>query len=322
MNDLVTVVLPTYNRARILRYAIESVLAQTHSNLELIVVDDHSSDDTRSIVESFDEPRIAYVRNAANVKLPSSLNVGFERSRGKYLTWTSDDNLYERDALRQMIDFLECERGDFVFADYYDFADLDLATGLPVNPRHEKLPDTLAVENGNRIGACFLYTRRVYDAVGPYDPELLLVEDYDYFLRISRRFRLHHLPQPLYYFRKHDDSLYVSRFCEVKAADVLIRYRNGILDETGALAVVVALVIRNIERLRNPSLRWVYRALKETSWRLTTSYTTWLERYLTSHLKHDLLRILRAFAAKEIAYKDAKVALERLLQQTATIQYS
>ena len=77
---------------------------------------------------------------------------------------------------------------------------------------HDRLPGKLQLEKGNHIGACFLYTRRLYEAVGDYDPELFLVEDYDYFMRASRHFRFCHIAEPLYYFRRDDDTLYLSRF--------------------------------------------------------------------------------------------------------------
>lgn len=319
---LVSVVLPTYNRARLLGHAIRSVLAQTHSNLELIVVDDCSPDDTRAVVASFDDRRIVYARNPTNLKLPSSLNSGFERARGQYLTWTSDDNLYEPDALRQMVEAVRAEGCDFVFADYYEFAELEAETGKPLDFRRRKLPDAMAVEKGNRIGACFLYTRTVLEEIGPYDPELFLVEDYDYFMRINKRFRMHHIPRPLYYFRRHDDSLYLSRFCEVKAADVLVRYKNGYLSEPEALGVVVELIINNIERLQNPLLRWTYLVLKETSFRLTVSYKAMMQRHLVSRLEGEVVQILRRFGSKQIAFREAKSLLENLLRRMASIQYS
>jgi glycosyltransferase involved in cell wall biosynthesis len=321
-SPLVSVVLPTYNRARLLGHAIRSVLAQTHSNLELIVVDDCSPDDTRAVVESFDDRRIVYARNPTNLKLPRSLNAGFERARGQYMTWTSDDNLYEPDALRQMVEAIRAEACDFVFADYYEFADHEAETGKPLDFRHRKLPDAMAVEKGNRIGACFLYTRRVFEEIGPYDPELFLVEDYDYFMRISKRFRMRHIPRPLYYFRRHDDSLYLSRFCEVKAADVLVRYKNGYLSEPEALGVLVELIIRNIERLRNPLLRWTYLVLKDTSFRLTASFKAIMQRYLANRLECEVVQILRGFGSKQITFREARSSLENLLRRMATIQYS
>jgi glycosyltransferase involved in cell wall biosynthesis len=318
---LVSVILPTYKRAGLLGHAIRNVLAQTLSSIELIVVDDCSPDDTRAVVESFDDPRVVYVRNASNLKLPGSLNVGFDRARGQYMTWTSDDNLYDADAIRQMVEAIRAEGCDFVFADYYEFVDLDPGTGKPVDTRRRKLPDSMPVENGNRIGACFLYTRKVYEEIGAYDTGLFLVEDYDYFLRVSRRFRIHHIPQALYYFRRHDDSLYVSRFCEVKSADLLVRYKNGYLSESDALGIAVGLVIGNIERLRNPLLRWVYLALKGTSYRLTTLYRRMMQRYFANRLEREVVGILRRFGSKQIQFDEAKVSLENVLQRAAVIQY-
>ena len=99
---LVSIVLPTYNRAHLLGHAIRSVLAQMYRNLELIVVDDNSKDDTPSVVRSFDDARIRCVRNDPNLKLPAALNRGFSLARGELLTWTSDDNLYAPAAIGKM----------------------------------------------------------------------------------------------------------------------------------------------------------------------------------------------------------------------------
>ena len=96
-----------------------------------------------------------------------------------------------------------------------------------------------------------MYARGVYEAIGEYDPELFLVEDYDYFMRIAKRFRICHIAEPLYYFRRHDDALYVSRFCEVKASDFLGRYKNGLLSEADVLEAIVILLLRNPDELNN-----------------------------------------------------------------------
>ena len=107
----------------------------------------------------------AYVWNESNLKLPNTLNRGFSLATGDYLTWTSDDNLYMDNALERMVLTLRTGDCDFVYADYYLFADLDEA-GNPVDALHDRLPDRLQLEKTNHIGACFLYTRWVYDTVG------------------------------------------------------------------------------------------------------------------------------------------------------------
>src|SRR5512137_2512935 len=109
---LVSIVLPTYKRAHVLPHAISSVLNQTYTNLELVIVDDNSPDDTLEVVKLFNDSRIHYVKNEPNLKLPRALNRGFSLARGEYLTWTSDDNLYAPTAIERMVDALVSEKCD------------------------------------------------------------------------------------------------------------------------------------------------------------------------------------------------------------------
>ena len=140
-NPLVSIVLPTYNRAELLPHSIHSVLEQTYKHLELIIIDDHSTQETEDVVKGFHDERIKYTRNQANLKLPRSLNKGFSLSRGAYLTWTSDDNMYADTAIETMVAHVQESNCDFVFADYYHFSELDRHTGKPVDPRHIKHPE-------------------------------------------------------------------------------------------------------------------------------------------------------------------------------------
>ena len=318
---LVSIVLPTYKRAHVLKSAIQSVLNQTYTNWELIVVDDNSPDATREVVASFSDPRIRYVRNEPNLKLPRALNKGFSLARGEYLTWTSDDNLYAETAIQRMVETLQGGNCDFIYADYYLFADVD-ATGRPLDIHHDKLPNKVQLEKGNHIGACFMYTRGVYAAVGEYDPELFLVEDYDYFMRIAKRFRLCHIPEPLYYFRRDDDTLYISRFCEVKASDVLVRYKNGLLNEADVVEAIVTLLMRNPAALKNPILRWSDQAVRKLSFRLTTLHQKLLSKYLRRRLKTPVGALLEDYQSQRIAFAAAKDMLCGLMKELGTIAYT
>lgn len=316
---LVSIVLPTYKRAHVLPLAIRSVLNQTYTNFELIVVDDNSPDDTPLVVQSFRDPRIRYVRNEPNLKLPRALNKGFALSQGSYLTWTSDDNLFAEDAIEKMVEALEAGGGDFVYADYYLFSDVD-ANGHPLNPRHDKLPNRLQLEKGNHIGACFMYTRRLYEAVGDYDPELFLVEDYDYFMRASNRFNFCHLPEPLYYFRRDDATLYYSRFLEVKASDFLARYKNGLMNEKQVANAMVALLIRNLSGLRNPILRGAYAVSSKLSFRLASMNRQIISRYLQVRLGSKVSSILNGYRSANTSFGNARDALKGLMQALGEIE--
>src|SRR5436190_21740360 len=93
-NPKVSIVLPTYNRAKYLKLSIDSCLIQTFKDFELIIVDDCSKDETPQTIKSYTDPRIRYHRNESNQRLPRSLNIGFSLAKGEYLTWTSDDNFF------------------------------------------------------------------------------------------------------------------------------------------------------------------------------------------------------------------------------------
>ena len=318
---LVSIILPTYKRAQVLPSAIQSVLNQTYSNLELIIVDDNSPDATREVVAGFTDPRIRYVRNEPNLKLPRALNRGFSLARGTYLSWTSDDNLYGENAIEKMVGRLQQGNCDFVYADYYLFADLD-PSGRPRDIHHDPLPPQEQLDKGNHIGACFMYTRAVYEAVGDYDPELFLVEDYDYFMRVAKRFQLCHLPEPLYYFRRDDDTLYISRFCEVKASDALVRYKNGLLSADKVIETIVTLLMRNAAALNNPLLRWSDQAIRKRSYRLTLVHQKLLAAYLRWRLRRPIETLLENYSAHSMPFSAAKDALCSLMKTLGTIAYT
>lgn len=318
---MVSIVLPTYNRAHVLGDAIQSVLQQSYSNLELIVVDDNSPDNTRDVVNSFDDKRLKYVKNETNLKLPGTLNKGFSIAKGDFLTWTSDDNLLAEQAIAEMVAVLLKGSCDFVFADYYEFSELDTESKRPKDAKHVRLPDELALEKGNQVGACFMYTRKAYETIGDYNTDLFLVEDYDYWIRIGQKFQIAHIPKPLYFFRRDDQTLYCSRFCEVKVSDFLVRYKNKLLGNNEVVAAVADLILKNSERLNNAFLKSAYHLIKKTSFRLTGVYLKWLTFYINFKVKSKINAILEAYDKKDMSFKEAKEALTDIMNRIATIEY-
>jgi len=200
----ISIILPTHNGARYLAGSIQSCLEQTFGDFELVVVDDASSDSTPRILEGFAaEPRVRILRSEQNLKLPGALNMGFAQARGRLLTWTSDDNLYEPGALEALRRVLVERPGiDLVYADY-SVIDLE---GRVLRQHRCSDPDYMVERNC--VGACFMYRRSVMERVGPYETETFLAEDYDFFLRtFLAGLRMHHLAEVLYRYRVHGASL-------------------------------------------------------------------------------------------------------------------
>jgi glycosyltransferase involved in cell wall biosynthesis len=227
MNDpKVSIVLPTYNGEKFLKASIESCLGQTYRNIELIVVDDCSTDSTPQIVKSFTDPRIKYIRNQTNQRLPRSLNIGFRNSTGDYLTWTSDDNEFLPQTIEELLRFLQANPDiGFVYTDvivrYLETGETQLRRFSDIN-----------LEKENNIGACYLYTREVYRAVGDYDPRFEWVEDYDYWVRIAKQFQVRHYPKALYIYGDHVASLTATRRYPIVMMRDILRYHHGYLSLT------------------------------------------------------------------------------------------
>lgn len=206
---LVSIVLPTYNGARYLDEAIDSVLNQTFRDWELIIVDDCSIDDTPKIIRKYasQDSRIHMIRNDVNRRLPASLNVGFHSAKGKLLTWTSDDNRYLPEALDRMQRVLVTSPElVMVCADCVFIDESGNKTGLMAtyDEDHMLTWDT--------VGACFMYRRDVLDEVGDYDIDLFCVEDYDYWQRIFKHYgHIERIPEVLYEYRFHEESLTVQK---------------------------------------------------------------------------------------------------------------
>jgi len=221
---LVSIVLPVYNGRRYLRDSINSCLRQTYENWELIVVDDASIDETPVIIAEFvaSDDRIRAIRHEGNRKLPAALNTGFADSRGEYLTWTSDDNMYEPEAIELMVDSLQANpHVGMVFCDHQEID----AEGAVVRIRRPYGPKDFPYCVW--IGPCFMYRREVYEKIGDYDPDIVLAEDHEYWLRVLSHFEVLHFPEATpYKYRLHPNNLTETRrfHVEMQMARAIARY--------------------------------------------------------------------------------------------------
>jgi glycosyltransferase involved in cell wall biosynthesis len=216
----VSIVLPSYNRAQYLSEAIESCLRQSFKDFELIIIDDNSNDDSFAIAQKYaiQDPRITTIRNKSNQRLPRNLNLAFSIAQGDYFTWISDDNLFLDNALEVMANYLDnMPEIGLVYADYH----LINAQGAVSARIFQEDPEFLPIRDC--VGACFLYRADIGEQVGTYDEEMILVEDYDYWLRLGLISKLYHIPEPLYLYRTHDGSLTKTRQEEIRQKKLTLK---------------------------------------------------------------------------------------------------
>lgn len=222
----VSIVLPTYNGSQYIRQSLASIIGQTYTDWELIIVDDCSTDHTLEIAHEYEcrDSRITVIHNEINRKLPEALNIGFHYSKGKYLTWTSDDNMYLPEALAVMVKYLDESDTPMVCAGEYIVDEFG-----QVRPEIIRRYEDCELYLHNIIGACFLYRREVWDIIGTYDTDLFGAEDYDYWLRIKKKYgKIERINNILYKYRSHRDSLSFSKKDAILS--VLIKLRRKHID--------------------------------------------------------------------------------------------
>lgn len=192
----VSVIIPTYNRARTVREAIDSVLSQSYSDLELIVVDDGSTDETRDIVSSY-VPELTYVYQE-HQGVSAARNKGIACAQGHYIAFLDSDDLWLKDKLFLQMKFMENRPEALVC--YTE--EVWIRNGVRVNPmkKHRKysgmifehcLP--LCIISPSSV----LMARRLFEHVGLFDEALEACEDYDLWLRISAQYPVYLIDTPL-----------------------------------------------------------------------------------------------------------------------------
>lgn len=219
---LISVVLPVHNGERFVAEAIESALAQTYPPLELIIVDDGSTDRTPEILSKYSQYPNVRIFRQPNRKLPAALNAGFEAATGEFFTWISDDNRMRPEMLATLVAFLEKHSGvEMVYADEELIDEQGQpALGTDFCAHHQSPPGSnilrrprdpgeLNFVQDNFIGGCFLYRSWAARMLGGYSDRCFGFEDYDYWMRVNALFRIAHLATPdiLHSYRLHPGSL-------------------------------------------------------------------------------------------------------------------
>lgn len=230
VGPVVSVVIPTFDGRRWICDAIDSALAQTYTPVEVIVVDDGSSDDTHALLERRYGSRIRY-RYQPNRGLPTARNVGLGLARGRYVQFLDADDLLHPDKLALQVDALErTPEYAVAFSDFASF-DSDPAQHTPhrVAERFRRDDVWRSLLAGNFIVVHAALSRRdVLVAAGGFDEELSACEDYDLWLRLAARgCGFVHTPGVFALYRQTPTSMSRNRRRQIRSTvDVLRKARR------------------------------------------------------------------------------------------------
>ena len=205
----VSVLMAVYNCAPYLSAALDSVLAQTFSNFEVVIVDDASTDDTPAILRSYAQRdlRLVLLRNAQNSKLSASLNTGLLVCRAPLVARADGDDLYPPTRLEKQVRFLERHPSVGVVSGYFDrVGDHERLLGrqeLPIN--NDAIRFNLLWES-SVCHAAAMYRHEIIQSVGGYDAAFSTAQDYDLWARLCDLTEFANLPESLMTVRIHAAS--------------------------------------------------------------------------------------------------------------------
>jgi glycosyltransferase involved in cell wall biosynthesis len=206
----VSVIIPTYNRAHLLTQAIDSVLNQTFTDFELIIVDNYSGDNTESVVKSYKDKRIRYFKNQNRGLIGVNRNYGIQESKGEYISFLDDDDLWLPEKLDKQVKLLDSNPGlGLVYSDIYIIGSngnvLKDTYFHNVKPFRGNVFNELLVTNFIS-NLTVMVRREALSRVGMFDLKYVIAQDYDLWLRIARDYTIDFIEQPLAKYRLHIES--------------------------------------------------------------------------------------------------------------------
>lgn len=212
ISPLISIVIPTYNRAGLIGKAIQSILDQSYENWELIIVDNYSDDNTKAVIESFNDDRILMLFTPRTGSVAASRNLGVAHSNGEWIAFLDSDDWWFPQKLSYISKVIE-NQPDLIYHDLQIVdSDGNALNGKKTKSRNLKTPIYLdLLLNGNDIALSSVVVKKsIFAKVNGMNesPTFFAVEDYDTWLRIAQvTSNFVHIPKALGAYRLHDGNI-------------------------------------------------------------------------------------------------------------------
>lgn len=204
----ISVVLPVYNAEKYIRKSLESILAQTFTDFEILLVDNASTDSTIEILKSYTDPRIRIIINPSNLGLIASLNIGLNSARGKYIARMDHDDIALPERFQKEYDFLESHQDIVLVGTWSNIMDSnENFIRIHKNPLQNNVIKYELMFGNTITHPSIMMRRDIVNAVGGYDSAWINTEDYNLYSRLIRNHKLANIGEPLINYRVHGASL-------------------------------------------------------------------------------------------------------------------
>lgn len=212
-NHLISVIIPTYNRAHYICEAIDSALAQTYKNIEIIVVDDGSTDNTKDIIHQLYNSKVTYILQK-NAGPSSARNNGIKHSKGDLIAFLDSDDVWLPEKLEKQVKLIDQSHDiGLVACGIYKIDSDKNIVGNPVinrnyNSKRSFLKELMIHNIITGGGSNSLIRRECFERVGLFDENLWIGEDWNLWLRIAKQYEVRFVEEPLIKYRIHGNNLH------------------------------------------------------------------------------------------------------------------
>jgi glycosyltransferase involved in cell wall biosynthesis len=204
MDLLVSIITPSYNQGQYLEATIQSVLGQAYKNIEYIVIDGGSTDNSIEVIKKYDKS-ISHWISEKDSGQADALNKGFAQAKGDFICWVnSDDLLYSHFISDRMKQFSDHPDISMIYGDVHQGWDLNSKTLRKGSQQNWKEMITTGKVNIPQMSA--IWKKDVLSSLGGLDVSFTVLLDWEYFVRIAKAFRILYIPGAVAFFRQHKDS--------------------------------------------------------------------------------------------------------------------
>lgn len=220
----VTVLMSVYNAGDYLVQAIQSILEQSFRNFEFLIINDASTDRSREIILSFNDPRIVLVDNANNIGLTRSLNKGLKLARGRYIARMDADDIAMPERLKKQVDFLDAHPDYGLVGTYFQLYPSGKIMRVPVQDEEIR---TFMLFSNTFAHPSVMFRKELVDRYQLYyNEELLAAQDEELWYRMSKYGKIYNLPEVLLQYRVHPDQISSSRHQLQQSISMQIKWQK------------------------------------------------------------------------------------------------
>lgn len=225
VDPLVSIVIPTYNRAHLIKRSIRSVLDQTYQNFEIIVVDDGSTDNTEEIIKSFNESKLNYIKHNRNKGAAATMNTGINYSKGDFVAFQGSDDEWLLEKLEKEMKAFEDSKVNlgvvysglwYIKNNEKRYVPYSQITKKEGNIHNELL-------TGNFVSGLSVVRKTCFEKVGLFNENLPSLEDWELYIRISKYFCFKFIDEPLAIAYCSSDSASTNYSNLTKSSELIVK---------------------------------------------------------------------------------------------------